>query len=191
MIKPGTVSNEIFAHEDMLPTLLAVAGVPDVKEKLLKGYKAGDKTFKVHLDGYNLLPFLKGEVKESPRKEMLYWSDDGDLMALRYGKLEGRVQGAARGELRGLVGADGRAARAEDLQPAQRSVREGGQELHLLQRLAARRVFLLVPAQGFVAKWIQSFKEFPPSQKPASFSIDQVMEKLTSPARRTTRHRRQ
>ena len=84
VIKPGTVSNEICAHEDMLPTLLAAAGVPDVKEKLLTGYKAGDKTFKVHLDGYNLVPLLKGEVKESPRKEMLYWSDDGDLMALRY-----------------------------------------------------------------------------------------------------------
>jgi arylsulfatase len=85
VIKPGTVSNEVCAHEDMLPTLLAAAGVPDIKEQLLKGYKAGDKTFKVHLDGYNLMPYLKGEVAESPRKEILYWSDDGELMALRYG----------------------------------------------------------------------------------------------------------
>ena len=85
VIKPGTVSNEICAHEDMLPTILAAAGVPDVKEKLLKGYQVGSKTFKVHLDGYNLVPFLKGEVADSPRKEILYWSDDGDMMALRYG----------------------------------------------------------------------------------------------------------
>ena len=85
VIKPGTVSNEIFSHTDMLPTLAAAAGEPDVVEKLKKGYKSGNKTFKVHIDGYNLLPFLKGEVKENPRKGFLYWSDDGDLMALRVG----------------------------------------------------------------------------------------------------------
>ena len=73
----------------MLPTLLAAAGEPDIVEKLKKGHKAGNKTFKVHIDGYNLLPFLKGEVKENPRKGFLYWSDDGDLMALRYEQLEG------------------------------------------------------------------------------------------------------
>ncbi len=67
-IKPGTVSNEIFSHTDMLPTLAAVAGEPDAVGKLKKGYKSGNKTFKVHIDGYNLLPFLKGEVKENPRK---------------------------------------------------------------------------------------------------------------------------
>ena len=86
VIKPGTVSNEIFSHQDMLPTLAAAGGDPDVVEKLKKGgYKSGNKTFKVHIDGYNLLPFLKGEVKENPRKGLLYWSDDGDLMALRVG----------------------------------------------------------------------------------------------------------
>ena len=85
MIKPGTVSNEIFSHTDMLPTLAAAAGEPDAVEKLKKGYKSGNKTFKVHIDGYNLLPFLKGEIKENPRKGFLYWSDDGDLMSLRVG----------------------------------------------------------------------------------------------------------
>ena len=79
------MSNEIFSHTDMLPTLAAAAGEPDAVEKLKKGYKSGNKTFKVHIDGYNLLPFLKGEVKENPRKGFLYWSDDGDLMALRVG----------------------------------------------------------------------------------------------------------
>ena len=99
VIKPGTVSNEVFSHQDMLPTLAAAGGDPDVVEKLKKGgYKSGNKTFKVHIDGYNLLPFLKGEVKENPRKGFLYWSDDGDLMAMRVGNwkctfIEQRAQG--------------------------------------------------------------------------------------------------
>src|SRR5215469_16464266 len=83
MIKPGTVSNEVFSHTDMLPTLVAAAGEPDIVEKLKKGHRAGSKTFKVYIDGFNLLPLLKGEVKENPRKGFMYWSDDGDLMALR------------------------------------------------------------------------------------------------------------
>src|SRR5271167_437752 len=86
VIKPGTAVNDTCAHEDWLPTLLAAAGVPDVKEKLLTGYQAGDMTYKVHLDGYNLMPFLKGETAEGPRKEFLYWTDDGELAALRYDK---------------------------------------------------------------------------------------------------------
>src|SRR5215510_10763098 len=84
VIKPGTVSSEVCAHEDMLPTILAAAGDPNIVEECLKGHKAGDKSFKVHLDGYNLIPAFKGETKEWPRKEMMYWSDDGDLMAMRY-----------------------------------------------------------------------------------------------------------
>ena len=84
VIKPGTIINDIGAHEDMIPTLLAAAGDTTVKEDLLKGRKIGDMTYKVHLDGYNLLPFLKGEVKESPRHEFIYWTDDGSVAALRY-----------------------------------------------------------------------------------------------------------
>ena len=84
VIKPGTVYNEIFSHQDMLPTLLAAAGEPDIVEKV-KGHQAGSKTFKVHLDGFNLMPFFKGEVQENPRPGFLYWSDEGDLMAIRYG----------------------------------------------------------------------------------------------------------
>ena len=83
VIKPGTVLNDIFSHEDMLPTLLAAAGVPDVKEQLLKGMKVGNKTFKVHLDGYNLTDALAGK-SPSPRKEFFYFNDDGSLVALRY-----------------------------------------------------------------------------------------------------------
>ncbi len=84
VIKPGTVINDICAHEDMLPTLLAAAGDTTVKEDLLKGRQAIGRNYKVHLDGYNLMPFLKGEVKKSPREEFLYWTDDGQVAALRY-----------------------------------------------------------------------------------------------------------
>jgi arylsulfatase len=180
MIKPGTVSNEIFAHEDMLPTLLAAAGAPDVKDKLLTGYQAGTKTFKTHLDGYNLLPLLKGEAKESPRKEMLYWSDDGDLMALRYENWKAvfKEQRAESFYVWSEPMVDLRVPKIFNLRsdPFERA----DHDAIYYNDWLIRRVFLLVPAQGFVARWISSFKEFPPSQKPASFSIDQVMEKLTA-----------
>jgi arylsulfatase len=83
-IKPGTVCNDIFAHEDLLPTFAAAGGDPDIVSRCLKGCQSGSRTFKVHLDGYNLMPFFEGEAKEAPRKEFLYWSDDGELLALRY-----------------------------------------------------------------------------------------------------------
>ena len=139
VIEPGTVSNEIFSHTDMLPTLAAAAGDPDIVEKLKKGYKSGNKTFKVHIDGYNLLPFLKGEVKENPRKGFIYWSDDGDLMALRVEQLEGHVHGAARPRAGRLAGAARAAARPEDLQPAQRSVRARRRgRAHVLRQVDGR-----------------------------------------------------
>jgi arylsulfatase len=84
--KPGTISNDIFSHEDFIPTFCAAAGETDIVNKCRSGYTANGKTFKVHLDGYNMLPFLKGDVKEDPRKEFVYWSDDGDLFAIRYGR---------------------------------------------------------------------------------------------------------
>ena len=94
-IKAGTVNNDIVSHLDLMPTLLAAAGVPDVKEQLLKGMKVGDTTFKVHLDGYNLLPLLTGQTTEDPRKEFFYFNDDGDLVALRYDNWKLVFSGAA------------------------------------------------------------------------------------------------
>ena len=84
MIKPGTIVNDICMHEDFIPTFAAAAGDANLVEELKQGHTLNGKNFKVHLDGTNMLPFFKGEVKEVPRQEFLYWSDDGDLMALRY-----------------------------------------------------------------------------------------------------------
>jgi arylsulfatase A-like enzyme len=178
VIKPGTILNEIGSHEDMLPTLLAAAGEPDIVAKVKAGYKAGNKTFKVHLDGYNLLPYLKGESKEWPHKEFLYWSDDGDLMAMRYENWK-----AVFAEQR----ADGFKVWSEPLVklrvPLLFNLRSDPFEKAQHESIyyndwLVHRVFLLVPAQAFVARWISSFKDFPPRQKPASFSIDEVMQKL-------------
>jgi arylsulfatase len=177
VIKAGTISNELFSHTDMLPTLAAAAGEPDIVEKLKKGYKSGNKTFKVHIDGYNLLPFLKGEVKENPRKGFLYWSDDGDLMALRVGNwkatfMEQRTHGLNvwREPLVPL-----RAPKLYNLRsdPFERGDEDGSV---FYDKWMADRAFLLVPAQAIVADFLNTFKEFPPRQRPASFSIDQALE---------------
>jgi hypothetical protein len=178
MIKPGTVSNEIFSHTDMLPTLAAVAGEPNVVEKLKKGYKSGNKTFMVHIDGYNLLPLLRGEVKENPRKGFLYWGDDGDLMALRVGnwKVHFAVQrahglGVWREPLVSL-----RAPLMVNLRsdPFERGPEDASV---FYDKWMADRAFLLVPAQAIVGEFLDTFKEFPPRQKPASFSIDEALAK--------------
>jgi arylsulfatase len=181
VVKPGAVYNDVFAHEDFIPTLMAAAGEPDIAAKLKAGHQVGDRTFKVHLDGYNLLPYLKGETQESPRREFLYWNDDGKLVALRYNdwKAVFAEQRAESFDVWQEPFVDLRVPKLFNLRadPFERADHEGiGYEQWRLER-----VFLLVPAQAFVAKWLQSFKEFPPRQKPASFSIDQVMEKLSNP----------
>ena len=178
VIKPGTVSNDIISHTDMLPTLAAVGGEPNIVEKLKKGTKLGNKTFKVHIDGYNLVPFLKGEVKENPRKGFMYWSDDGDLMALRVGPwkamfMEQRAKGFDVWK-EPLVG-----IRAPDLYNLLSDPFERGKEDGTLfyGKWMADRAFLLVPAQAIVAEFLKTFEEFPPRQTPASFSIDKALEK--------------
>ena len=178
VIKPGTVSSQICAHEDMLPTLLAAAGDPNIVQECLKGEKAGDKTYKVHLDGYNLMPAFKGETKDWPRKEMMYWSDDGDLMAMRYEnwKMHFLEQRAEAFQVWSEPQVKLRVPLIFNLRsdPFERAQHES---IYWADWMA-HRAFLLVPAQVYVGKWISSFKEFPPRQKPASFSIDDVMKKL-------------
>ena len=179
VIKPGTVSNEIFSHTDMLPTLAAVAGEPDIVEKLKKGHKAGNKTFKVHIDGFNLLPFLKGEAKENPRKVFFYWSDDGDLMALRYQEwkihfLEQRAHGF------GVWMEPFVSLRVPKLFNLRSDPFERADEdaTVFYAKWLADRMFAFVPAQAAVTALLKTFKEFPPRQKPSSFSVANVMEKL-------------
>jgi len=178
VIKPGTVSNEVFSHTDMLPTLIAAGGEPDIVEKLKKGHKAGNKTFKVHIDGYNLLPFLKGEVKENPRKGFLYWSDDGDLMALRVGNwkfafMEQRSHGL------GVWREPFVSMRAPKMYNLRSDPFERGDEdaSMFYDKWVADRSFLLVPAQAIVGQFLKTFQEFPPRQKPASFNIDEALAK--------------
>jgi arylsulfatase A-like enzyme len=179
VLEPGTTYNDVFSHEDMLPTLLAAAGEPDIKEKLLKGQSTGGKNYKVHLDGYNLLPYFKGEAKEAPRKEFLYWTDGGQLSGLRFNqwKLVFLEQRAHSFEVWQEPFVELRLPKIFNLRsdPFERADHEGID----YSRWRADRLFLLVPAQAYVAQWLQSFKDFPPRQKPASFSIDQVMERLT------------
>ncbi|MGH7724333.1 MAG: arylsulfatase [Candidatus Eiseniibacteriota bacterium] len=178
VLKPGTVSNEIFTHQDMLPTLAAAGGDPDIVAKLKKGLKLGNKTFKVHIDGYNLLPFFKGEVKEDPRKAFLYWSDDGDLMALRAGnwKVEFMTQRAHGFDVWREPLVPLRAPNLYNLRtdPFERASEDASV---FYAKWLADRTFLLVPAQAIVGEFLKTFQEFPPRQRPASFSIDQALEK--------------
>ncbi len=177
VIKPGTVSNEIYSHEDMLPTLLAAAGAPDVIQQLLKGMKVGDKTFKVHLDGYNITDSLAGKAA-SPRNEFFYFNDDGSLVGLRYDNWK-------------IVFAEQRAEGFEVWQEPFVALRlpkifnlrsdpfEKGDQIGMeYRKWRIDRTFLLVPAQEYVAAFLATFKEFPPSQKVGSFSLDQVLETL-------------
>jgi arylsulfatase A-like enzyme len=183
VIKPGTVINELGAHEDLMTTLLAAVGNTTVKEDLLKGLKIGDMTYKVHLDGYNLLPFLKGDVKTSPRHEFIYWTDDGSVAALRYDnwKLSFLRQNS--------VGIKVWEAPFEQLRwPMLTNLRmdpfeRASDESTGHPQWAAERMFVLAPAASYVGQWLQSFREFPPRQKPGSFSLDRVMESVTAPHR--------
>jgi arylsulfatase len=177
VIKPGTVFNDIFAHEDMLPTLVAAAGDRDVKEKLKKGMKVGNKTFKVHLDGYNITDALAGKTP-SPRKEFFYFNDDGSLVALRFNqwKLVFAEQRAHGFDVWQDPFVTLRVPKLFNLRsdPFETADREGMD----YNRWRLEHVFLLVPAQQFVGQFLSTFKEFPPRQKPGSFSLDAVLNSL-------------
>ena len=179
VVKPGTVSNEIISHLDWLPTLVAAAGDTEVKEKLLTGYQVGSKTFKVHLDGYNLVPYLSGEQEKSPRIDYFYFSDDGDLLALRYDNWK-------------VVFAEQRATGTLEIWqepfvqlrfPKLFNLRTDPLEKaditsNTYWDWILDHVYLFLPAQKFVGDFLGTFVEFPPRQKAASFTIDQVLEKL-------------
>lgn len=178
-IKPGSVSNEIVGHHDWFPTLLAMAGDPDVKQKLMKGQEVGGMNYKVHLDGFNLIPYLTGEADRSPRVSFLYCNDDQQLTGLRYDNWKMVfMEQRARGTL--LVWAEPfttlRVPKIFNLRtdPYERAdVTSNTYYDWLLDH-----IFLLVPAQDQVGKFLATFKEFPQRQKAASFNLNEVMEKL-------------
>jgi arylsulfatase len=174
----GKTLNDIVCHQDWLPTLLAAAGEPDVREKLLRGHEAGDKTFKVHIDGLNVLPYLTGEQEKGPRESFFYINDDGQLVAVRHNDWK-------------LVFMEQRAKQlacwAEPFVPLRipkmfhlrRDPFERADEnSNTYYDWMIDHAYLLYGAQALVAQQIQSFKEFPPRQKPASFNLDRVLETL-------------
>jgi arylsulfatase len=178
-IKPGEVSNEIVSALDWSPTLLAAAGVPDVKDRLLKGYQAGARTFKVHQDGYNLLPYLTGQADRSPRREFFYFNDDGDLVAVRYENWkivfeEQRAPGTLQVWMEPFTPL--RLPKLYDLHADPYERADITSNTYFDWEIS--RGYIVLAASVVVGQYLQSYKEFPPSQRPGSFTIDQAMEKL-------------
>jgi arylsulfatase len=178
-VKPGQVSNEMVAHYDLMPTILAIAGDPQVTSKLLNGYKIGDMTYKVHLDGYNLVPYLTGEAAKAPRESFFYINDDQQLVALRYDNwklvfLEQRAPGTM------LVWANPftnlRVPKMFNLRtdPYERADITS----NTYYDWVADHAFLVVPAQDYVGQFLATFRDFPQRQKAASFNLDEVMANL-------------
>ena len=178
VIKPGSIFNGVCSHEDMLLTLLTAAGEPDIKEKLIKGHKAIGRDYKVHLDGYNLIPYFQGEVKDSPRQEFFYWTDDGNLANLRYNRwkvvfMEQRGHGLEVWQ-EPLVTLRFPKLFCLRTDPYERADHEAGD----YDRWRVDHAFVLLPAIGFVGQHLETYKTFPPRQKPGSFNLDQVLQKL-------------
>ena len=176
-IRPGSVYNEVFSHYDLVPTFAAAGGDPDVVAKCLRGAPVGNKTFKVHLDGFNLMPFFKGEAKDAPRKEFLYWNDDGETVAIRVNdwKIVFKEQEHTGFQVWEREFTDLRVPKLFNLRS---DPFERGDTSFLYEKWKFDRVFVLVPAQALVAQWLESFKEFPIRQKPAAFNLDTVMAKF-------------
>ena len=178
-IKPATVSNEIVSHLDWLPTLLAMAGDSNVTDKLLKGYQVGDMTYKVHLDGYNLVPYLTGQTDKCPRESFLYCNDDQQLTGLRYDNwklvfLEQRARGTLQIWAEPFVSLRVPKIFNLRLDPYERADVTSNTYYDWLLDHA----FLLVPAQDYVGQFLMTFKDYPPRQKAASFNLDEVMQKI-------------
>ena len=176
-IKSGSVSNEIVSGLDWLPTFMAAVGDPDITAKLLKGYTAGAKTFKNHLDGYNILPYLTGQLDKSPRREFFYFNDDGDLVGMRYENWkivfeEQRVPGTMQIWAEPFTKL--RTPKLFDLHadPYERADITSNTYWDWF----VSQAYVVLIAQTEVAKFLATFKDYPPAQRPASFTIDQIME---------------
>ena len=178
-IKPGSVSNEIIGHHDWLPTLLAIAGDADITNKLLKGHKVGEMTWKVHLDGFNLVPYLTGLTEKSPRESFIYCNDDQQVVALRYDNwklvfMEQRTEGTLKVWADPFVSLRAPLLFNLRMDPYERAQLTSNTYYDWLFSHA----FLLAPAQDYVGRFLMTFKEYPQRQKAASFNLDEVMQKL-------------
>jgi arylsulfatase len=178
-IPAGVVSNEILQHHDWLPTFVAAAGDPDIVEKLKQGHTAGDKTFRVHIDGYNLLPYLTGEADRSPRQGFVYFSDDGDVLALRFDNwkvvfMEQRAQGTLQIWAEPFV-----ALRVPKLFNLRTDPFERADiTSNTYYDWFVDNDYIALAATAVMTQFLQTFREFPPRQKAASFTIDQAVAKL-------------
>lgn len=177
-IKPGQVINEIISLEDWMPTLLAAAGEPDIKTKLMNGHAIGDTTYKVHIDGYNLLPSLRGDSTAWPRIEFFYFTDGGNLSGFRYQdwKLLFSIQDAHGLDVWLQPFTNLRAPYIFNLRmdPFERGKEEGlGYDRWFIDHM-----YVMVPAQAFVAKYLSTYRDFPPRQKSGSFTLDDALKSL-------------
>ena len=177
-IKPGTVLNGIVTHQDWLATFLAAAGEPEIKDKLLKGHKIGNMTYKVHIDGFNLIPYLTGEVKDSPRETFFYISDDGEVMAIRHGDWKAVLmeQRATRMMCWAEPFVSLRLPKFFNLR--QDPFERADDNSNTYWDWIFDHIYLLYGMQALVAKEIENFVKFPPRQKPASFNLDAVLAQL-------------
>ena len=182
-IKAGSVANGIVQHHDWLPTFLAAAGEPDVVDKLKQGHTAAGKSFKVHIDGYDLLPYLTGETTEAPRQGLIYFSDDGDLVALRFDNwklvfMEQRSPGTLA-----LWAEPFTVLRVPKLYNLRTDPFERADTTsNTYWDWFMSKAYMVLAAQALVAEFLATFQEFPPRQKAASFTIDQALEKMSEAA---------
>jgi arylsulfatase A-like enzyme len=181
-IKPGTIVNDIMAMEDWMPTLLAAAGNPNVKENLLTGMKVGDKTFKNHLDGYNFMPFFKGEVTAGPRHEFFYFGPDADLLAMRYDDWKINFKTIKGNLFNGQI--------ETTTAPIVTNLRQDPWERYQTESMNygkwwGEKLWTMVPAVNIVGGFLQTFKEFPPSQASGSLTVSQFLEAVTKGASRS------
>ncbi len=179
VIRPGQVSNEIVQHHDWIPTFLAAAGEPNIAEKLKKGHEAAGKTFKVHIDGYNFLPYLSGEEEKGPRNVFFYISDDGDVLAVRFDNwkmvfVEQRCQGTL--QLWAEPFTPLRLPKLFNLRtdPFERA----DTTANTYWDWYISKEYIIMAAQELVSEFLKTFEEFPPRQKAASFTIDQAVAKM-------------
>ena len=177
-INPGSVYNGVASHQDWLPRFLAAAGEPDIAAKLLEGHQAGEKSFKVHIDGFNRIPYLAGDVKESPRKFFFYISDDGDIMAIRMGDWKVVLLEQRAKQLQCWLEPFAK-LRAPKIFHLRRDPFERADEnSNTYFDWMISHAYILHEMQGLVASQIEAFVKFPPRQKPAAFNLDEVLRHL-------------